>query len=373
MTDPFDSPSAVTAVTAVTADTAGGGYADSAAYDLNHDGVIDTIAVTDMHTGATYVGVDVDGDGRMDGVLIDSDGDGYVDHAYARQGGPLDSGSYESSGSRGTSDPNPTHQPDPTRADPTHTQPAQHDPTQHDPAPQDPAQQVDPGVVDPFATETSELPETGDPGIHGDPRADIEYHTVQPGPVDCLPTSVSMVLSEVTGQHVPAEDVVALAHEKGFMTDSGMSAENSLQLLQAYGVDAQLETGTIDSLRQALDSGEKVIIGLDSDDLYNGGGGPFDPGLVSGHAVELTGIDDGPPAMIYINDPGFPDGAGVQVPVDLFEDAWKDADHVMVVAQPKTETVDIGAAPDAAALVEKIRLLPITLMTSTMDTAAGQQ
>lgn len=342
MTDPFDSPPMVTA------DTDGDGYADTAGYDLDHDGVMDTIVMTDAHSGATYVGVDLDGDGQMDAVLIDSDGDGYADHAYAREGSVADpAGQHDPAGQR---DPAGQHDPQPTPA-PGH----------------DPVDPVQPPVTDPFATDSPDLPETGDPGIHGDPRAEIEYHTVQPGPVDCLPTSVSMVLSEVTGQHVPAEDVVRLANEKGFMTDTGMSAENSLELLRSYGVDAQLETGTIDSLRQALDNGDKVIIGLDSDDLYNGGGGPFDQGLVSGHAVELTGIDDGPPAMIYINDPGFPDGAGVQIPVDQFEDAWQDADHVMVVAPgPGEATVEVGGATDAAAMVEKIRLLPITLVTNTV-------
>ena len=36
--------------------------------------------------------------------------------------------------------------------------------------------------------------------------------------------------------------------------------------------------------------------------------------------------------VVYINDPGFPDGAGVAISIDAFEDAWTDADHGMIVA-----------------------------------------
>ena len=42
-----------------------------------------------------------------------------------------------------------------------------------------------------------------DDDVHGDPMAEIPYHQAQVGANDCLPTSVAMVLTEVTGTEVP--------------------------------------------------------------------------------------------------------------------------------------------------------------------------
>src|SRR5690606_5770719 len=138
---------------------------------------------------------------------------------------------------------------------------------------------------------------------------------------DCLPTSVSMVLTEITGSEVPQGELVDLANELELLGPDGMTIEGGVQLLEHYGVDAEATTGSVDDLRTMLDEGRPVIIGLDADDLYGAGDGPFESDLVSGHAVVITGIDD-EAGVVYINDPGFPDGAGVAIPLEDFEDAW---------------------------------------------------
>jgi len=180
--------------------------------------------------------------------------------------------------------------------------------------------------------------------VHGDPMAEIPYHQAQVGSNDCLPTSVAMVLSEITGEDVPQGDVVDLANELQLLGPTGMSIEGGIALLDHYGVDAEVETGTIDELRTMLDNGDQIIIGLDSDDLYGAGDQPFDDDLVAGHAVVITGIDD-EAGVVYINDPGFPDGAGVAISIDAFEDAWTDADHSMIVAEgDSTDDATAGSA-----------------------------
>src|SRR5690606_6420513 len=135
----------------------------------------------------------------------------------------------------------------------------------------DDATDVDDDASDVDADETVLVDDDADsdeavvePGIHGEPRADVEYHQVQPGPVDCLPTSVSMVLSEITGSDIPAQELVDLANESGFMTDSGMAPVDAVTLLENYGVEAEVASGTVDDLRAALDAGDPVIIGLDA-------------------------------------------------------------------------------------------------------------
>ena len=128
-----------------------------------------------------------------------------------------------------------------------------------------------------------------------------------------------------------------------------MSMEGGLQLLEHYGIEAEVQTGSMDQLRDMLDANTPVIIGLDSDDLYGVGDQPFADDFVAGHAVVITGIDD-EAGLVYINDPGFPDGAGVAIPIEQFEDAWQDGDHMMIVAEAgqASDSVDGSSAEDEA-------------------------
>jgi len=206
----------------------------------------------------------------------------------------------------------------------------------------------------PFEEETDPTTEVDldNDSIHGDPMADIEYHQAQVGPNDCLPTSAAMVLTEVLGHEVPQGDLVDLANEMGLLGPTGMTIDGGVQLLEHYGVEAEASSGTMDSLRESLDAGDQVIIGLDSDDLYGEGDAPFADDLVAGHAVVITGIDD-EAGLVYINDPGFPDGAGVAISIEAFEDAWQDADNSMIVVESSgagdsADDVDAGAAGNAA-------------------------
>ncbi|MBX3314451.1 MAG: C39 family peptidase [Actinobacteria bacterium] len=321
-------------VDAVEYDLDGDGFTDAVELDTDGDGVSDTVLFEDG-TGATYVGVDTDGDGVLDTVVADYDGDGIIDEQVSTD-----------------------HDPTSTTIDPTADDPDD---------PNDPAATID-GEPDNGPFITDDQPEAGEEGVHGEPRADIQYHQVQPGPVDCLPTSVAMAISEATGIDVPADDVVALANEQGFMTDAGMSPDDAAALFEAYGMDAEVGSGTVDDLRSALDAGDPVIVGIDAADLYSGDGGPFDQGMVSGHAVVITGIDDGPPGVVYINDPGFPDGAGLEIPLEQFEDAWEDSDHTVVTATSgdvgasEVSVVDDGTDQglDAIEAARRILFLPIT-------------
>jgi hypothetical protein len=308
------------------------GFAETTIIEVDGDGVADAALVTDPETGETVAMIDTDADGTFDTIAIDTDGDGIPDTISDEL--TLDSTTLTTDDTTDSDDPFIV--------------------------PDDTDVSIDSSIED------------DDPNVHGDPMAEIQYHHAQPGPVDCLPTSVSMVLSEITGEDVPADELVALANEKGFMTDTGMSPENSVALFEAYGVDAEVQTGTLDELRTMLDDGRDVIIGLDSSDLYAQQDGPFQSDMVSGHAVVITGIDD-EAGMVYINDPGFPDGAGVAIPIDEFEDAWEDSDHTMVVTEERDLDDDAssddvagaaGSDDDGGRSLLDIVLLPFTLVVN---------
>ena len=309
-------------------DMDGDGMAETTVVDLDADGVADAYDMIDPMTGAELIVLDSDADGLMDTVVVDADGDGVLDAAASDTDGD---GALDS-----VSDPN------------------------------DGSVMGDPVAPDDSDTEI----EDDEDGIHGDPMAEIPYHQAQVGANDCLPTSIAMIVTEITGDDAPQGDVVDIANELGLLGEDGMSLDGGVQLLERYGVDAEVRTGSVDDLRAMLDAGRPVIIGLDADDLYGTGDSPFADDLASGHAVVITGIDD-ETGLVYINDPGLPDGAGVAIPLDEFEDAWADADHTMIVADGADADVSVpdddadGTADDDGRSLGDLLLLPFTLLVRT--------
>lgn len=309
-TDDYSTSTTFDSGTTMQVDMDQDGTAETTITDFDGDGVGDAFDSIDPKTGAENIVLDADGDGILDTIVTDADGDGVFEAASQDTDGD---------GQLDTSfDPETGETVD------------------------GPFTPFDDGttVTPDDSTDTNDDTNTGDDTVHGDPMAEIPYHQAQVGSNDCLPTSVAMVLSEATGTEVDQSEVVDLANELGLLGDNGMSIEGGLQLLEHWGVDAEVQTGSIDQLRTLLDSDTPVIIGLDSDDLYGQGDQPFSDDLVAGHAVVITGIDD-EAGLVYINDPGFPDGAGVAISIEAFEDAWTDADHTMIVAETDS-TVDAG-------------------------------
>lgn len=305
-------------------DVDGDGFAETTIVDIDGNGLADAVDVVDVATGAAVTAIDVDLDGTFDEVLTDSDGDGTFDVDEDGNAEVYDTTIEES---------------------------------EIDAPFEDDLDEIDDEIDDVDVDDDSD--------VHGDPMEEIPYHQAQVGPNDCLPTSVAMVLSEVTGEHVPQDELVDLATELSLLGPKGMSLDGGVTLLEHHGVDAEVRTGTTDELRTMLDAGKPVIIGLDSSDLYGVQDAPFADDLAAGHAVVITGIDD-EAGLVYINDPGFPDGAGVAIPIETFEDAWKDADFSMIVA----------VAPDGAEDADEEEPSTTTVTTDTgdlddVDVAAG--
>ncbi|MFN8021083.1 MAG: C39 family peptidase [Acidimicrobiales bacterium] len=302
-------------------DVDGDGWAETTVFDTDGNGIADLYEAVDPMSGASFVAIDTDGDGMLDTYAEDLDGDG-----------EFESGWYDTDG-----DGVPDAEFDPS----TGASSLPFDTTGDGSCDLDPSDTGDTGDTGDDADDT-------DDGVHGDPMAEVPYHQAQVGPNDCLPTSVAMVLSEATGVEVPQGDVVDLANQLGLLGPTGMSLEGGVALLDHWGVDADVRTGTIDDLRTLLDQGTPVIIGLDADDLYGQGDQPFADDLTSGHAVVITGIDD-EAGVVYVNDPGFPDGAGVAVSISEFEDAWVDSGNSMIVADTDATSVVPDAATEGAA------------------------
>lgn len=115
-------------------------------------------------------------------------------------------------------------------------------------------------------------------------------------------------------------------------------------LLEYYGLNVDKHEGSsISEIEQTLSEGDKVIVGLNCEDIWIPGQSDLEhalneiqgiPGNDANHAVEVIGVDRSDPGnpMIILNDPGHPGGEGSMIPLNEFETAWSDSNHFVVTA-----------------------------------------
>jgi hypothetical protein len=301
----------------VTSDDSGDGVYDTISNDSDGDGFLDTTAS------------DLDGDGTVDVIEFDVDGDGQTDVIdVAGQSLILDE-----TGHVVAVVADPAVGPDST-TDPSQTDPSQTDPSQTDPS------QTDPSQTDPMEDDTAD-PDTAE-------RADDAQYWIQQSENGfCAPSSVAMIVAEYTDQPMDQTVFEQRAVDLGYLTYdeaggtgwSGMTVEQPADLLESFGVPATVQTGTVDGLDELLDQGYNAIVAIDSSEIWTGDGtGAAD------HAVVVSSIEDG---MVYLEDPGTPDGRLEPVPVDVFEQAWSaSGDQMVLTENPDTGDPSPEAGPD---------------------------
>jgi len=108
-----------------------------------------------------------------------------------------------------------------------------------------------------------------------------------------------------------------------------MSPHDVGRLLELHGVDCHSVTGaTVEQLMAELAQGHKVVIGVDSGELWNNDF-PLEDffGQSADHAIWVTGIDLSDPdhPQVIINDSGDPSGSGKAYDLAHFVDAWQDS------------------------------------------------
>ncbi|MGJ8639708.1 MAG: C39 family peptidase [Opitutaceae bacterium] len=167
-------------------------------------------------------------------------------------------------------------------------------------------------------------------------------------PFTCAVVSQQMILDQF-GIDVTEAQLTYDATSQGWLTDGGTSFEHVANLLESYGVDThQGMGGGIDSLLNELAQGHKVIVGVDSGEMW-GTDFPFadwiDGGEGADHAIVVNGIDASDPEniQVYVNDPGDPNGSGKAYPIEQFLDAWNDSGQFYVA----TDDAPGGLASDS--------------------------
>lgn len=313
-------------------DTDGDGYQETTEkqYDYDQDGFYDTRKTYQDWNYDTQAEVvtqeytDKDG-GHTFETNIDNNGDGISDESYRERRADLDGDGFEES-SYMESDYDGDGNPDSTEY------------FYIDPLTQE-YYQVDSWGAIP-STGLVELenfdPAQSDPEkVTGDPASSMEEWEFQGDTGRCALYSQKFVIEELTGMDIPIEDVVDIATENGwFSEDSGTTFLNMAKVLDVYGIENEMSFhNEVDDIKTCLENGGKVIVSLDSDQVWYGvDSNLFSPADAADHAVEVIGLDYSNPdePMVILNDSGSPRGCGEMVALDVFEDAWAAGDRQMI-------------------------------------------
>lgn len=221
----------------------------------------------------------------------------------------------------------------------------------------------------PSENEANEMASTEntDP-IIGTPEQDMSWWDGAQSYTDtCAIRSQEFILEQFTGQEIDEHALVQEAMVNGWYTPGGgTQPEDVGNLLELHGVEVnRFENANIHTLANELAQGHKVIIGVDSGELWQ-----QDPireaiddelGIKGAdHALVVSGIDTTDPdnVQVIVSDPGTGEAAATY-PMDQFLDAWQDSDFFMVATQdPAPSTLpemnnfdyDIGHIPFVAGM-----------------------
>ena len=195
--------------------------------------------------------------------------------------------------------------------------------------------------------------------VIGTPEQSMGVWHMQETDTSCAVASQEFILESFTGEDFSEAELRAESEQAGWWTPEGGTPMDDVgNLLEEHGIETEQEYGaTSDELRDHLENGDKVIVGVDSDEVWAQGTSADDdtelgdspgmPGQDVDHAVEVTGIVQTPEGeMVVLNDPGHPDGQGSMMPIEEFESAWADSDNFAVWASPPGDApVDESGAP----------------------------
>lgn len=169
----------------------------------------------------------------------------------------------------------------------------------------------------------------------------------------CVPASVAQIVAEYTGEDIQSEEAfVEMSQENGYFVDgeinNGMSIYAAAELLEQNGIPATVETGNMDDLSRALDEGRGVMLYVDSGEYWDPEQEATDEatGRDQGgdHCVVISEIDH-EKGVVYLSDPGHPDGDRMEVPLDEFEQAWGEANNTMIVCDEPSPNTDAHGTP----------------------------
>lgn len=191
--------------------------------------------------------------------------------------------------------------------------------------------------LDNLITETDWTPEQFDGW--GNPVEDADCWQQQESSTSCAVVSQIGVYESITGSEISEADACQIAEENGWYDpETGTIPEDVGKFLDYCGIPTeQRYDATLQDIADALERGDKVIVGLDANEIWypteDATGSPVEQ-PDGGHAVWVTGIDSEPDGTVKIilNDSGTPDGCMKVVEAEDFLNAWEDFGNFLVIA-----------------------------------------
>jgi len=198
-------------------------------------------------------------------------------------------------------------------------------------------------------------PDHGTAGVVGTPDVDQGYWEQQTTNFTCAVEAQRGIIEEFTGQHVSEAQLTYEATVNGWLSDHGMSPSDAGNLLELHGIDCHSNTGaSVEDLMAELAQGRKVIVGVDSGELWHKDF-PLEDFFhqSADHAIWVTGVDmsDSAHPKVIVNDSGDPTGAGKSYDLQTFANAWQDSGFFYVATNdaPLDMNFAAGHGYDAAA------------------------
>jgi len=179
-----------------------------------------------------------------------------------------------------------------------------------------------------FENSTPSIPDfsnlVGQVGEHFDQSTDFT----------CAVVSQQMILSDF-GINMSEYDLMYQGAQNGWLTENGTLLQDMGKLLELNGVPTRtVENGNLNSLINELAHGHKVIVAVDSGELW---GGPSFWQKLTGidfggpdHALVVSGLDFSDPKnpKVILNDPGAGAGEPQIYSLDRFMNAWDDSNFL---------------------------------------------
>lgn len=183
----------------------------------------------------------------------------------------------------------------------------------------------------------------------GDPYADAPYWHLQEDLNSCAVASQASVLESLLHREVSESELARIAYEHGwFDPASGTPSDAVGSLLEYYGVPVERGYDTaLTDVFEALLRGDKVIVALDANEIWEPNVGPDGQPVElpdAGHAVWVTGMheDDDGKWTVIMNDTGTPDGCQRIVSLPDFMNAWEDFGRFSAITQAPEENPHVA-------------------------------
>lgn len=177
--------------------------------------------------------------------------------------------------------------------------------------------------------------------VIGDPAMDMSSWHQQVHYDTCAIASQGFIIESLTGQHISEDALMYEAQQYGwYRQGAGTPLYHVGDLLEAHGISVVRKEGaSLADIADQLRQQHKIIVGVNGEDYWYHGSPndplasfPGIPGQQADHAIEVIGINNTQPdhPLVIINDPGVPNGQGLEIPADIFYQAWSTSDYYMV-------------------------------------------